>query len=141
MINTGLPIYGLMIILSIICNFIIISLIYDKNKFSKSDILIALIYEVIGIFVGAKLLTLIMNLDKDLNDLNFLNAGFSSYGAIIGALINLLVYANIFKKDVKDILMLFIIPIPLMYAIGKIGCFFAGCCYGIEYAGPRKCCV
>ena len=23
-----------------------------------------------------------------------------------------------------------------MYAIGKIGCFLAGCCYGIPYAGP-----
>ena len=22
-----------------------------------------------------------------------------------------------------------------MYAVGKIGCFFAGCCYGIEYNG------
>lgn len=25
--------------------------------------------------------------------------------------------------------------IPLMYAIGKIGCFITGCCYGIEYNG------
>ncbi len=23
-----------------------------------------------------------------------------------------------------------------MYGIGKIGCFLAGCCYGIEYTGP-----
>ena len=26
--------------------------------------------------------------------------------------------------------------IPLMYGISKIGCFLAGCCYGIKYNGP-----
>ena len=27
------------------------------------------------------------------------------------------------------------LPLPLLYAVGKIGCFIAGCCYGIEYYG------
>lgn len=30
-----------------------------------------------------------------------------------------------------------IVPLlPIGYAIGRIGCFFAGCCYGMIYAGP-----
>ena len=37
---------------------------------------------------------------------------------------------------ISYILSLFIKPIPLMYAVGKIGCFLVGCCYGIEYSGP-----
>ena len=28
-----------------------------------------------------------------------------------------------------------IISLPLIYSIGKIGCFLTGCCYGIEYNG------
>jgi phosphatidylglycerol:prolipoprotein diacylglycerol transferase len=26
--------------------------------------------------------------------------------------------------------------IPLIHAIGRLGCYFAGCCYGIPYDGP-----
>lgn len=135
MIIDNIPVYGLMISLAIISNFIIVLSMYDKDKFSLSDIFVAIIYEVIGIVFGAKLLTLILNYEELPLNFNFFNIGFSSYGAVIGALINLILYCKIFEKNIKDVLLLFIIPIPLMYAIGKIGCFFAGCCYGIEYTG------
>lgn len=135
MINTTIPLYGIMINLSILSNFVVILLIYDKNKFSKTDILIAFIYEIIGILVGAKILNIIENYITSGNIINFLNAGLSSYGSIIGALINLFIFSKIFNKKYLNILILFSIPIPLMYAIGKIGCFFSGCCYGIEYYG------
>ena len=28
------------------------------------------------------------------------------------------------------------LSLPLAQAVGRIGCFFNGCCYGIEYSGP-----
>ena len=41
-----------------------------------------------------------------------------------------------FKKKISDLLYIVVPVIPLMYAIGKIGCFLVGCCYGVEYSGP-----
>ena len=61
--------------------------------------------------------------------------GFSSLGGVIGGLIMLYLYSLLVKKDYKYMLILFMPSIPLMYAIGKIGCFVAGCCYGIPYDG------
>lgn len=42
---------------------------------------------------------------------------------------------NYNKKDMETMLQNCTIILPLMYSISKIGCFLAGCCYGIEYNG------
>lgn len=67
--------------------------------------------------------------------------GLSSIGGLIGmymavltmAAINSKISSN--KKDTKTMLQNCTIILPLMYSISKIGCFLAGCCYGIEYSG------
>ena len=108
--------------------------IYKKYYFSEDEIIGALIYENIGIIFGAKLLTYMQNYNL-YSKFDFFSLGLSSYGAFIGAMISLIIFSLQFKKPLKNILFTFIQPIPLMYAIGKIGCFLAGCCYGIEYTG------
>ena len=57
---------------------------------------------------------------------------------MIGAFVGIIVYSLIFKKDMTALLTLGGLPLPMVYAIGKIGCFTAGCCYGINYAGFGK---
>ena len=134
MINIKLPLYGIMILLSLLVNIIIVIVIYKKFNFSKDEIIGALVYENIGIIFGAKLLTYIQNYSTYSN-FDFLSLGLSSYGAFIGAIICLIIFGLQFKKSLKDMLFTFMPSIPLMYAIGKIGCFLAGCCHGIEYNG------
>lgn len=134
MINTQIPIYGIMLILALISNIIVVLLIYNKNKFKIYEIIGALIYENIGIILGAKVLTFFVNYSK-FENFDILKLGLSSYGAAIGALVCLIVFSIQFRKNIKELLCIFAPSIPLMYAIGKIGCFFAGCCYGIEYNG------
>ena len=134
MINTRLPLYGIMILLSLISNIIVVFLIYKKYHFSRDEIIGALVYENIGIVFGAKLLTYIQNY-RVYGKFDFLSLGLSSYGAVIGAIVCLVLFGLQFRKKYKDMLFAFMPSIPLMYAIGKIGCFLAGCCYGIEYSG------
>lgn len=107
---------------------------YKKFRFSKDEIIGALVYENIGIIFGAKLLTYIQNYNV-YGKFDFLSLGLSSYGAVIGAIVCLIIFGLQFKKNLKDMLFTFMPSIPLMYAIGKIGCFLAGCCHGIEYNG------
>ena len=131
MINTDFPLYSLFIIIALLSNIIIILL---TSKYSKIETICLLLYENTGILLGAKLLTYILNYSK-YDEFDFFKLGLSSYGAVIGALLFLLLFSLQFKKPFKDLLSLFIVPIPLMYAIGKIGCFLVGCCYGIKYSG------
>lgn len=134
MFNTKLPLYGIMILLSLIVNIIIVMIIYKKFSFSKYEIIGALVYENIGIILGAKVLTYIQNY-SEYGQFDFLSLGLSSYGGFIGAIICVIIFAFQFKKPLKDMMFTFLPSIPLMYAIGKIGCFLAGCCYGFEYNG------
>jgi phosphatidylglycerol:prolipoprotein diacylglycerol transferase len=66
---------------------------------------------------------------------DFLSLGLSSYGAVVGALLFLALFSFQFRKPLNEMLYIFTPSIPLMYAIGKVGCFLAGCCYGVEYGG------
>ncbi len=134
MINTKFSLYPTMILLSLLGNIIIVFIIHKKNNFTREEITGALIYENIGIIFGAKLLTYIQDY-KTYGKFDVLSLGLSSYGALIGAIICLIIFGLQFKNPLKEMLFTFMPSIPLMYAIGKIGCFLVGCCYGIEYNG------
>lgn len=132
MIDTDLQIYSICIFMSFILNIIIICLL-NKNK--DRLIYYMLIYENIGFIYGGKLFTYLTNLNK-YDSFDFLRIGFSSLGSLIGGILFLILFCIQFKRNIEETLNLFIKPIPFMYAIGKIGCFLVGCCYGIEYSGP-----
>ena len=114
-----------MIALSILSNIILVVFLSRKFKYEKYELVSMLMADTLGIVVGGILYTRIL----------FGGFGFSSLGGVLGSLLFLYVYSLVTKKDFKYIMILFMPSIPLMYAIGKIGCFVAGCCHGIEYSG------
>lgn len=134
MIGTDISYYSLAILLSLVLNVIVVYLLSKKFKFTKYEIIGALVYENIGIIVGAKLLTYFQYLEQ-YDKFNFVNLELSSYGGAIGGILCLIIFCLQLKKSFKDVMFLFISSYPMMYAIGKIGCFLVGCCYGIEYSG------
>ena len=135
MFNLSFSLYSLIISLSIIIGLIFVYINLKEENFSKEQLFYLTIYCLIGIFFGAKYFDYFINI-KTYKSFNLLSLGLSSYGAIIGILIMLFIFSKQFKKDLFKILYLTIPSMPLIYGIGKIGCFLAGCCYGIEYKGP-----
>ncbi len=135
MFNTRIPLYGLMILISLILNIIVIAKTYDKAKFTKEEMIGAITYEIVGIILGAKLLAFIENYQMHNGEFNFLKVGLSAYGGVIGAIAVIFIFKIQFKKNLKDLFLTFAFPLPLLYAVGKIGCFLVGCCHGIEYHG------
>lgn len=87
-------------------------------------------FEATGMLVGAKLLAAAQR-----GDFNIIKAGFSSLGALVGAIAMVGVYSAIFKTNFQQLLCVAILPMALTYSVGKVGCFTAGCCYGIPYNG------
>lgn len=131
MFNVELPFYSIMILLSLIINIIIVPLISKRYNFDKKEIICLLLYENVGIIYGAKILTFLKKYNELDGQFNFISLGLTSYGAIIGALLFLILFNLQFKKSFKEILYIFMPSMPLMYAVGKIGCFLTGCCGGI----------
>lgn len=118
-------VYPSMLILSILLNVVLVLIISKKFKYNFSEIVSMILVDTVGILIGGLLYTEIV----------YKGVGFSSLGGVIGGLIMLFIYSLILKKDYKYMLLLFMPSIPLMYAVGKIGCFVAGCCHGIPYDG------
>lgn len=130
-----IPFYSIMLLLSLLSNVFVVYYIAKKIGFKKSEIISLLLYENVGIILGAKLFTFFQNYNQLNGKFDFLRLGLSAYGALIGAIVFLTIYCLQFKKTLKEILYIFMPSTPLMYAIGKIGCFLVGCCHGIKYNG------
>ncbi len=65
----------------------------------------------------------------------FLYGGCVFYGGFIGGAVGIVVYGKLFHESVLDIMDVFACLLPLGQAIGRVGCFLNGCCYGIDYCG------
>jgi len=61
--------------------------------------------------------------------------GLVFYGGLIGAVVFYFFYCRAYKVDFLLYADLFTPSIPLMHAVGRVGCFFGGCCYGMEMPG------
>ena len=53
------------------------------------------------------------------------------YGGLLGAIGALYLYGKVRKINTDDLLQTAAPCFPLFHAFGRIGCFMAGCCYGI----------
>ena len=62
--------------------------------------------------------------------------GSGFYGGLLGGMAGVAVLARLRKQPVLDILDASFVPFPLGFAMGKLGCFLAGCCYGRRCDGP-----
>lgn len=58
--------------------------------------------------------------------------GMVFYGGLIGAIIGLLWYIKAAKLPVQPYIDIFAFSVPLFHGFARIGCFLAGCCYGVE---------
>lgn len=139
--------YGLMIVLGMIFGISAAVIRSKKHGFLPEDVLFASFFGGIGLFIGAKVLYLILILPKlirlwsrliqEPEQLKFLlTGGFVFYGGLVGAAVGYYIYCRKYRLSYPRMLDLVTPVIPLIHAFGRLGCFFAGCCYGIPYNGP-----
>ena len=117
--------YGIMIIVSLIANVLVTIPMTRKLKIDKTLIFALHVYNIIGIILGA----------YGMSYLTTGRGGFSSIGGVIGGILMVCLFGLQTKVNIKKLISIFLIPVPLMYGLGKFGCFCAGCCYGIHYDG------
>lgn len=128
--------YDLLIFIGIFLMFLYISRRFEKQDgFSRKQtnrilILIAasLVFALVFSFILDGIFHSIQQGELEFGSINFL-------GALIGGFIAFLLLMKKFykddNKDMKKIANTVITGVVLAHAFGRIGCFFAGCCYGI----------
>ena len=130
-----LHVYGIMTAIGYLSAFLI-SERRGKKMGMDTDILYGIFWcAVLGGSAGSRLLYYIVSFRDILKDpsilWNFQN-GWVVYGGIIGGVLASMVYCRYKKADFVRYLDLVIPAVAFAQGCGRIGCFFAGCCYGRE---------
>jgi phosphatidylglycerol:prolipoprotein diacylglycerol transferase len=127
--------YGLMIAVGAISAYLT-SEFRAKRKGLKYDLIFYLFWWcLIGGIIGAKLLYVITQIKSILADPKILlqvSEGFVVYGGIIGGIFAGYLFCRRHKLNFLEYFDLVMPSIALAQGFGRIGCIFAGCCYGVE---------
>ena len=123
--------YGVMIAIGVILCVVMGYYRAKRMEMKAESVLdLAILCVVMG-SLGAKVFFVILSWKQFLTDpLSVLgSSGFVVYGGIIFGVVSALIYCKI--KNIR-----FFEYFELAQAFGRLGCFFAGCCYGKETSLP-----
>lgn len=124
--------YGLMIAIGVIAALYIAEYRAPKNGMDKEQIFPLTMNCVITGILGAKIMFCIVGWKDFIKDpLSMLgSSGLVVYGGIISGILCATVYCRIRKQNFWDAFDIALPSVAVAQAFGRIGCFFAGCCYG-----------
>jgi len=123
-----ISLYSIFLVSSLLIGFLVAVILMRKLKVRKDALICSAFLNIVLIIQLSLTYTYVIGLFEGREVF-----GFSSMGAVIGLLLGSFFTSRLFKEP--HILKAFSAVLPLIYAISKLGCFFAGCCGGIEYHG------
>jgi len=123
--------YGLFVFLGVICGYLVSRAEARRNGIDDDSFSDICFWMAIAAFLGAKLLYILIEWKYFLrNPLGLIRSGFVFYGGLILAIVALYFLAKKYKLPFLKLLDIVAIGLPLGQALGRLGCFFYGCCYG-----------
>jgi len=132
--------YGVFYALGILTAIFLAEYLYQKNGGKAGTFQDMGFFVVIGILVGARALFILVNLEyflkTPLDVFKIWNGGLVFYGGLIGGSLAFILTARVKRLDLWPLADTVAPAVALGHAIGRIGCFFAGSCYGIPTTVP-----
>ena len=131
--------YGLMIAVGILAAYWVGEYRAKKCGLEVDHVFHFVIWCVVGGFLGAKILYWITDIKNILDNPRIMLQiadGWVVYGGIIGGILSAMLYSKLKGLKFLAYFDLLIPSVALAQGFGRIGCFLAGCCYGIETDGP-----
>ncbi len=98
-----------------------------------------LIIGILAALFGGRILFFITNPEfygQFIDLFTFFKGGFSILGSVLAVFITLSAYLYYLKIPIVPFFDLIALYTPLLQSIARIGCFFAGCCYGLPTSAP-----
>ena len=144
------PMYGICAAVGILLGGVLIFLTTKKRRdYSKIYIVNIPLICAVGAFIGAHLVYAMTMLDVLFTALKYPDKFFNTwenaltvlggvfggmvfYGGLLGAILAAFIYCKAAKIDFDLYADIFAPATPLFHAFGRIGCTFAGCCFGLE---------
>lgn len=142
----SLPMYGLLGLLGFLLGLLFIILRAPRFSLSRDDAVYIYVFSALGALAGAKLLYLLTVLPQLVELvrsgaeagelLGYVSGGLVFFGAVPGGLGAARLSARAYRVRLADFMPLLVPALALVGALGRVGCFCAGCCYGVECASP-----
>lgn len=137
--NFTLRTYGVMVALAVVVALIISMKYAEKYKKIDEDTFLNIaIWTIIGGIIGARIFWVLSSpwlsdyLKHPLSILAVWQGGLSFLGMVFGGMIFLLITVKHYKISFLKFLDIGSLGVSIGYGIGKLGCFFNGCCHGVE---------
>jgi len=109
----------------------------------RRDILLLVMFATIGVLIGARSFSIIGQIYRHGSHPNFwtaehwqriINAGGVFYGGLLGGFGLAALWAKIGRIDLKSMFNFAAYAALAFQSIGRLGCYFGGCCHGITLA-------
>lgn len=132
--------YGFLIAVGMGLGVFLACKLAKKRNLKGDDFVVLACYALPLSILGARLYYVIFSPEhySFLEFFQIWKGGMAIYGGIIGGAIGVILYCLIHKKNFLDVADIAVVSLILGQAIGRIGCYFAGCCYGVEVTNPSQ---
>lgn len=124
--------YGLMIAIGILVAEYVATRQVKRYGLKEDKLDGMILYAILYGFLGSKLTYVLLNWSAFMkNPSAYISNGWVVYGGIIGGCIGAYRYCKKYHLDGNEYVNLLFPEVALAQGFGRIGCFFAGCCYGL----------
>ncbi len=136
----GIYTYGFLIACGALTGYLYTRYQAKKQLNTSTEIIQTLvIIIIIAAVVGGKLFIIFENPDLYLSNpsalFNNFNSGFVFYGSLLLAIPAMLFFLKYQKLPVWPMLDIIAVTACIVHGFGRLGCFMAGCCYGLPHDG------
>ena len=140
----GIPVYGLCMVIGLGVVSVLSGIRSSRRNLSSNDLIIYLACITGTALLGAKVLYCLSTfglkgcfqlIRSGSGSILLSDGGFVFYGGLIGGLMGVPIAQRMSNTEPGLFSEVIAPVIPIGHAIGRIGCFFAGCCYGRPYEG------
>jgi phosphatidylglycerol---prolipoprotein diacylglyceryl transferase len=126
---------------------VVLGLLYARRQAARMglpprDVWNLGIYMIFSALIVSKLWLVVTNWDyyaanrSEIFSVTLLQSGGTFYGGVLGAVLAILVYSRARGWPLLPVFDISAGALPLAHAIGRLGCFAAGCCFGKPIALP-----
>lgn len=142
--------YGLMVALGILAGVSLAEYLHRRDGGEPGRMVDMALLVVVSGLAGARLFFVLVNLEyykaHPLETVMIWKGGLVFYGSLIGGAAGLVIAARLYRLPLARTLDVGAPAMALGHALGRLGCFFAGCCHGcpvdlpwsVTFTDPRS---
>lgn len=144
--------YAVFVLIGVLTSGFVVCRTAKKRGHDDNDYIVFMLISAIGVFIGGHILYGVTQMTafwevvthwgkyiKSIGDFiaifSYIFGGSVFYGGLLGGIAAGLIYGKIKRLDLLEYSDILAPAVPLFHCFGRIGCFFGGCCYGIECHG------